>query len=140
MTLELGSFDDVNDNSGNFEPLKEGDHPVTIVDTEIKDTKAGTGKYIQITYQTANNRKAWGRYNVMNSSEKAQNIGRAQYKGVNLACGFTNWCEDPQELIGSEVIITIKHRDYEGKTQVDVVNVKAPEHESSPTNEDQVPF
>ena len=33
-----------------FEPLPRGDYECIVIDTKIKETKAGTGEYLEVTF------------------------------------------------------------------------------------------
>lgn len=65
-----------------YAPLAEGWYTAMISNVELKDTKAGTGKYLavrfDITGPTSQGRVVFTNITVVNPSEKAERIGREQ--------------------------------------------------------------
>ena len=59
----------------------------------MKDTKAGTGKYIELSMQVVEGqyegRRLWERLNVYNPSEQAERIARSQLNQLSAAVGRT---------------------------------------------------
>jgi hypothetical protein len=53
-----------------FDALPVGRYEVIITDSEMKDTKAGTGQYLQLTFSVTggqhDGRKLWSRLNLVN--------------------------------------------------------------------------
>lgn len=74
-----------------FDPLPPGDYTAIIVDSDMKDTKAGTGKYIELTINIVEGeyegRRLWERLNVYNPSEQAERIARSQLNNLSNAVG-----------------------------------------------------
>jgi hypothetical protein len=74
-----------------FDPLPPGDYAIIITSSEAKDTKAGTGQYIELTLQVTEGeyagRRIWERLNIHNQSKQAEDIARAQLNGIAQACG-----------------------------------------------------
>ena len=64
-----------------FEPLPVGDYPAIVTSSEIKDTKAGDGQYIELTLQITDGeyagRRIWERLNVHNKNKQTEDIARA---------------------------------------------------------------
>jgi len=77
--------------STGFEPLPAGWYMAIIEDSEEKPTSAGTGKYLQFTFQIVDgehaNRKVWARINIENPSEEAVRIGQAELSALCRAVG-----------------------------------------------------
>ena len=65
-----------------YAPLAEGWYTAIISNVELKDTKAGTGKYLSVRYDitgpTSQGRVVFANITVVNPSEKAEKIGREQ--------------------------------------------------------------
>jgi len=65
-----------------YAPLAEGWYTAIISNVELKDTKAGTGKYLSVRYDitgpTSQGRVVFANITVVNPSEKAERIGREQ--------------------------------------------------------------
>jgi hypothetical protein len=76
-----------------FDPLPAGDYTAIITDSDMKDTKAGTGKYIELSMQVVEGqyegRRLWERLNVYNPSEQAERIARSQLNQLSAAVGRT---------------------------------------------------
>lgn len=87
-----------------YDPLPAGTYAFEVVESAIKQTKAGTGQYIELTLRVADgqheNRRLWERINFMNENAKAQTIGQQQLKALCDACGIQGELEDTQQLHG----------------------------------------
>jgi hypothetical protein len=96
-----------------FEPLPAGQYLCTGVDAEVKDTKAGTGKYISLQMKVMQGehegRVLFATFNIHSQSEKAQQIGREQLKGFMQAAGFTDFnLQSVKDLCGKPVVAVVK--------------------------------
>ena len=84
-----------------FDAVPVGDYTVAITESAIKDTKAGTGKYIAMTLEILDGqykgRKVWSNLNIQNPNPKAQQIGLGQLSEICRACGKMN-ISDTSEL------------------------------------------
>ena len=80
------SFDKVDlsgiDEGGGRLTLRPGNHEVKISSAELKTTKQGTGKYIEVRLESDNGQYVIDRINVKNPSAKAQEIGLARLKSL----------------------------------------------------------
>lgn len=101
-------FDEVFDaqelpQSNSFEPLPAGWYPVEIVSAEIRDTKAGTGKYMAVGYKVTGEshtgRTVFGNVNLRNPNPKAEEIGRQQLGDLMRSTGLAR-LTDTDQLIG----------------------------------------
>lgn len=105
--------------TSNFEPLPEGWYNATITSAEIKDTKAGDGKYIAckytITGPSHQGRVVFGNLNIKNASTKAEEIGRQQLGEIMRAIGLSS-VRDTDQLIGGNLSIklVVKTGEYAG--------------------------
>jgi hypothetical protein len=105
--------------TSNFEPLPEGWYNATITGAEVKDTKAGDGKYIAckytITGPTHQGRVVFGNLNIKNASTKAEEIGRQQLGEIMRAIGLGK-VSDTDQLIGGNlgIKLSVKTGDYAG--------------------------
>lgn len=82
-----------------FEPLAKGWYELTVERIEVKDNKAGTGKYINVGAVTDTNRWVWTKYNVKHSNPTAQRIGRQEFAQLCVACGFRGIVRDSSALL-----------------------------------------
>mgnify|MGYP006921327388 FL=1 len=82
--------DDVEPRTG-FDPLPAGKYKVVCVDSEEKATKAGTGSYIQFTFEVIEGeyekRRLWARLNLNNPNTTAVEIARAELSAFCRAVG-----------------------------------------------------
>jgi hypothetical protein len=98
-------------NTGSFEPLPAGWYTATISQSELKDTKAGTGQYIKLRYDitgpTHQGRVVFGNLNIKNPNPKAEEIGRQQLGDIMRAIGLAK-VTDTDQLIGGQIGIKLE--------------------------------
>jgi len=74
-----------------LEPIPAGKHVAVIIDSVMKTTKKGTGKYLEFTFQVIEgeykNRLLWARFNLENPSPVAVKIARAKLSTICKAVG-----------------------------------------------------
>ena len=105
--------------TSNFEPLPEGWYNATITGAEVKETKAGDGKFIAckytITGPTHQGRVVFGNLNIKNASTKAEEIGRQQLGEIMRAIGLGK-VSDTDQLIGGNlgIKLSLKTGEYAG--------------------------
>jgi len=79
---------------GDFEVMPEGEYTLKATEAEMKNTKAGDGKYLAVTFEVVKGehagRKVWQNFNIFNPNDKAEKIGREQVAGWARACGKPN--------------------------------------------------
>jgi hypothetical protein len=115
---------DVEEMGSNFELIPPGTYPVVIIDSGIKDTKAGTGKILSLDYQivegSSSGKLIVDRLNIKNQSEMAQKIGLSNLKNICDAIGFLGVLTDATLLHGKPFSVTVEVEDFEsnntGKT------------------------
>ena len=77
--------------AGDFEPIPAGKYLAVISDSEMKPTKAGTGSYLQLTFQITDspcvNRLLWARLNLDNPTETARKIAQGELSAICRAVG-----------------------------------------------------
>ena len=117
----LGAFDaNQVDPSVQFDPLPAGRYPVIVVESEMKATKAGTGRYLQLTFQVIEGelqgRLVWTRLNLENSNEMAVKVARAELSALCRAVGVMQ-PRDSVELHNKplEITVGLKRRDDSGE-------------------------
>ncbi|MBL8809586.1 MAG: DUF669 domain-containing protein [Planctomycetaceae bacterium] len=96
-----------------FDPIPAGRYQAIITDSEQKPTKAGTGHYLQLTFQiqegTYKGRILWARLNLDNPNATAVQIARAELSAICRAVGVTA-PGDSVELHNLPLMITVKVR------------------------------
>lgn len=74
-----------------FEPLEPGMYQGMVIDSAIKQTKAGTGEYIELVIQVTDGpqtgRRLWERLNVSNPNKTAEDIARTSLAELCHAVG-----------------------------------------------------
>jgi len=113
------SVDTLPKGTSNFEPLPEGWYNATITGAEVKETKAGDGKYIACKYTVTGpshqGRVVFGNLNIKNASTKAEEIGRQQLGEIMRAIGLGK-VSDTDQLIGGNlgIKLTVRTGEYAG--------------------------
>lgn len=102
---------------GSFDPIPAGNYVLKATEAEDKQTKAGTGSYLAVTFVVVEGefkgRKVWMNFNTHNPSEKAQNIGRQQLVSWATAAGKAN-ASDSDHLIDRKFTCTLDIEKQEG--------------------------
>ena len=97
--LDFNITDYEADDSGSFALLPEGEYNLYVAEAEMKITSKGTGKFLSCTMKVEDGEHAgavfWQQYNLNNPSEKAQTIGRKQFRALLLAMGING---DPKSF------------------------------------------
>lgn len=87
---------------GDFEPLPAGTYMVQVVDSDVLETKAGTGQYLKLTMEVMDgpnaNRKIWTNINFKNPNATTQRIAQEQIKQICDAIGFSGQLTDSEVL------------------------------------------
>lgn len=135
----LGENYNVNDlpEQEDFEAIPAGEYMVKIVESELKDTKSGNGKYIKLrldilgpSYQ---GRVLFSNINIRNANPKAEEIGRKELGSLLRAIGLAS-LTDTVQLIGGDLIVKVNKTedDYNGGFKNEVKRYKAISSESGP--------
>ena len=98
------------------EPVPAGWYSATCTEAEVKDTKAGTGRYIKmrfdITGPTHQGRVVFTNINIQNPNPKAEEIGHQQLGQLMKAGGLTS-LSDTDQLIGVQCQVKLSIRKSE---------------------------
>lgn len=82
------------------EPLPSGKYEVVITNSDIRQTKAGTGEFIEIEMQVVEGdytgRRIWERFNVNNANKQAEDIAKAALGALCMAVGVDNMTDTEQ--------------------------------------------
>ena len=96
-----------------FDPIPAGKYLAVITESEQKPTKAGTGHYLQLTFQIQEGvhkgRILWARLNLDNPNATAVQIARAELSAICRSVGVTA-PNDSVELHNLPLMITVKCR------------------------------
>jgi hypothetical protein len=94
-----------------FDAIPAGDYTAILKESEMKATKDGAGKYLQLTWEIVDGqykgRKFWDRLNLQNKSAQAVAIAEATLSSICRAIGVMKPA-DSQQLHGVPVTISVK--------------------------------
>jgi hypothetical protein len=97
--------------SADFEPIPAGKYVAVIIESELKPTKAGTGHYLQLTFQIVEgpyqHRLLWARLNLDNPNDTARKIARGELSALCRAVGVLA-PNDSVELHNLPLVIHVK--------------------------------
>jgi hypothetical protein len=103
----------VDDAATGFDPLPAGWYPVQIEDAEVKDTNAGTGKYLKLELTVLDNpkgfagRKFFPKITLINPNATAMEIGQRELAALGQACGLMA-LSDSAEVLGKMIQVRVK--------------------------------
>lgn len=106
--------------SNSFDPIPSGKYQAIVSEAEVKETKAGNGKYLnlqlKIVGEKYEGRVIFDMINFENSSQKAEVIGKAKLGKLVLALGLDE-VTDTDDLLGITIGIkvSVEHDDYKGE-------------------------
>jgi hypothetical protein len=94
-----------------FSPLPDGNYPAIVTGSELKDTKAGNGKYLSLAFEVIDGehkgRKLWTNINIQNPNPTAEKIGRSELANLCKAVGVLA-PQTSEELHDIPVILTVR--------------------------------
>lgn len=108
------------DPASSFDPIPAGKYIAAITESEMKPTKAGTGSYLELTFDILDGqykgRKVWARLNLDNPNAQAVQIVRGELSAICRAVGVMQ-PQDSCELhnLSLTVKVTCKKRDDTGE-------------------------
>lgn len=92
---------DVPEDQGGFEPLPAGEYRMQVIESELKDTKSGSGQQLVLTLEVIDgplaNRRVWDRLNIRNQNADAQRIAQRALADLCLSVGL-NSVRNSEEL------------------------------------------
>ena len=93
-----------------FDALPKGDYLAMAIESEMKDTKAGDGAYLQFTWQIIDGefkgRNLWSRLNLRNPNQTAIDIANRELGDICKACKILK-PKDSSELHGIPVMLNV---------------------------------
>ena len=96
--------------ASNYDIIPPGKYEVIITDTEMKPTKAGTGSYLQITFEivgpTHMTRKLWARLNLDNPNMTAVEIAQRELSAICHAVDLP-LIEDSEQLHDRMLVVDV---------------------------------
>ena len=108
-----------------FAPLPAGAYEVEITNSEIKDTKSGTGCYLSLEFSvlgpTGAGRKVWANVTLKNANAQAESIGQAQLSSLCRAVNIARLDDTDQlfqKLLRVRLKVTPATGQYQAKNEV----------------------
>ena len=99
------------DPTTDFEPLPAGKYLAAITESEMKATKSGAGRYLQLAFTVLDgeytNRVVWARLNLDNPNATAVKIAQAELSAICHAVGVMQ-PRDSVELHNLPLVINVK--------------------------------
>jgi hypothetical protein len=99
-----------------FDPIPAGKYLAIIAASEMKPTKGGAGRYLQVEYQIVEGahkgRKMWSRHNLEHSNAQTVQIARGELSAICRAVGVMT-PQDSAELHNLPLTITVKMKTRE---------------------------
>lgn len=119
---DLNSFDaNQVEPSSSFDPIPAGKYLAVITDSEMKPTKAGTGHYLELTFQIQegeyNNRLLWARLNLDNPNATAVQIAQEDLSAICRAVGVMK-PNDSDELHNLPLVIHVRCKKREDTGEI----------------------
>lgn len=97
--------------SAGFDVIPAGKYNAVISDSEMKDTRSGTGRYLQLEFEIIDgefkNRKLWARLNLENPNADAVRMARADLSAICRAVNVLT-PRDSLELHNLPLVITVR--------------------------------
>jgi len=94
-----------------IDPVPPGEYEVMIVDSELRETSAGNGQFLKLTFRILEGdhegRFIWKNLNLVNPSEQAVEIAQRELSAICHAVGVLT-PEDSQELHGIPMLARVK--------------------------------
>jgi hypothetical protein len=120
-----------------FSPIPTGEYTAVITASDMKDTKSGSGKYLQLTYQIVDgeykNRLIFENINLINSNEVAVQIAQKTLSSICHAVGVLH-PRDSNELHDKPLMIKVGIRPASGEYgEQNIIKARGPLKSSSPS-------
>lgn len=100
-----------------FAPIPNGMYTAAIEKCEVKETKSGTGQYLNLMFKITGpdyaGRVIFSMINFRNQSQKAEEIGRQQLGSLLRAVGLPK-LQDTDQLIGTACQVKVTTESREG--------------------------
>ena len=131
---DLTGFDATKVEPNNFSPLPAGDYQMMVIASDMKATKDGKGKYLELKLQVVSgqfqNRTLFDRLNLVNANEQAVQIAKGTLSSICRAVNVLQ-PKDSSELHNKVLTATVKVKaDADGNPRNEIGGYK-PRHTQS---------
>jgi hypothetical protein len=90
------------DETSPFTPIEPGEYQMQVIESELKQTKSGTGTLLKLTLEilgpTYANRRIFDNLNIQNPNEQAERISLSSLADLCALLGFNSVVRDSTEL------------------------------------------
>ena len=118
-----------------FEAIPAGKYIAIITDSDMKETRSGNGRYLQLEFEITegeySGRKVWTRLNLENSNPEAVKYARADLAAICRAVGILH-PGDSVELHNLPLQITVKCRKNQDDEMTNEIKSFAPVSAAAP--------
>jgi hypothetical protein len=118
IVASLGNFDATQvDPIGKQDALPAGQYKCVAIESEWKDTKDGTGKYLQFVFEVVDGQfkgqRVWDRLNLVNNNSQAVEIAR---RTLSAICHAVNVMQpkDSSQLHNIPLVVKVACKEYNG--------------------------
>jgi len=112
--------------------LEDGEYVGTIVGSEVKETKAGNGRYLVLQWKLESGFNVWSNYNIDNPNPVAVNIAKGQLADIQLANGLPKGpVNSTEEMLGLKCLLRV-----ENKTDSYGTKLEIKKHSAAPAKSD----
>ena len=113
-----------------FEPIPAGDYLAQIVESEDRPTKAGTGEYLNLTFEIMEGdyqgRRVWARLNLKNPNPTAVRLAIAELAAICRAIDVIRPSESAElHLLPMIISVKVKKRSDTGELANEIKNYAA---------------
>ena len=113
LNLNPADFENISDGAPEILPV--GDYTMQIVQSDLRDTKAGDGQYLWLELEILGpkymGRKYWERVNLFNKNETTVKIARKTLSNICAALGFSALPDDSEQLHFKPLKVVITHKE-----------------------------
>lgn len=118
----------------NFEPMPKGWYQAMITESEEKDTRAGDGTYLSLTFEVDQEpfkgRKVWANLNLNNPNPKAVEIATRNLADICRATGVMA-PKNSEELHYKPIAIYVVQKEWNGETKNEIKGFRPLKGEAS---------
>lgn len=113
LNLNPADFQNIADDTQQILPV--GEYQMHIINSELRDTKAGDGQYLWLEFEILGpkyvGRKFWDRLNLFNKNETAVKIARKQLASICAALNFASLPNDSVQLHNRPMKVVVTHKE-----------------------------
>lgn len=113
LNLNPSDFETGNDSAP--EILPAGEYQMQIIQSEMRETKAGDGQYLWLEFEILGpkytGRKFWERLNLLNKNEVTMKVAKKQLSAICSAISLSSFPNDSEQLHFKPIKVAITHKE-----------------------------